>query len=86
MHDLNYFRDHLDVLAEMAKSRSTALDLDAFRKLDKERRELITATGMSRSWVYYRLQELASTGRAVQVSRGCWVAASNTDDNGDEVT
>src|SRR5438128_3500618 len=43
MHDLNYFRDHLDVFAEMAKRRSTALDLDAFRKLDKERRELITA-------------------------------------------
>jgi S-DNA-T family DNA segregation ATPase FtsK/SpoIIIE len=49
-------------------------------------RELITATGMSRSWIYYRLQELASTGRAVQVSRGCWVAASNTDDNGDEAS
>ncbi len=44
MHDLNYFRDHLDVFADMAKKRGTALDLDAFRKLDKERRELITAT------------------------------------------
>src|SRR5436853_1279731 len=44
MHDLNYFRDHLDVFAEMAKKRGTALDLGAFRKLDKERRELITAT------------------------------------------
>src|SRR5258706_12483182 len=44
MHDLNYFRDHLDVFAEMAKRRGAVLDLDAFRKLDKERRELITAT------------------------------------------
>jgi len=44
MHDLNYFRDHLDVFADMAKKRGAALDLDAFRKLDKERRELITAT------------------------------------------
>jgi len=44
MHDLNYFRDHLDVFAEMAKKRGAVLDLDAFRKLDKERRELITAT------------------------------------------
>src|SRR5260370_94936 len=44
MHDLNYFRDHLDVFADMAKNRGAALDLDAFRKLDKERRELITAT------------------------------------------
>ncbi len=44
MHDLNYFRDHLDVFAEMAKKRGIALDLDAFRKLDLERRALITQT------------------------------------------
>ncbi len=44
MHDLNYFRDHLDVFAEMAKKRGAALDLEGFRALDKERRELITAT------------------------------------------
>jgi seryl-tRNA synthetase len=43
MHDLNYFRDHLDVFAEMARNRTITLDLDAFRALDKERRELITA-------------------------------------------
>jgi len=44
MHDLNYFRDHLEVFAEMARRRNIALDLDAFRALDKERRELITET------------------------------------------
>jgi seryl-tRNA synthetase len=44
MHDLNYFRDHLDVFAEMAKKRGIALDLDGFRALDKERRELVTET------------------------------------------
>src|ERR1700739_179013 len=44
MHDLSYFRDHLDEFAEMAKKRNIALDLDGFRALDKERRELITAT------------------------------------------
>jgi seryl-tRNA synthetase len=44
MHDLNYFREHLDLFAEMARKRGAALDLDAFRALDKERRELITAT------------------------------------------
>jgi seryl-tRNA synthetase len=44
MHDLNYFREHLDAFAEMAKKRGATLDLDAFRALDKERRELITAT------------------------------------------
>ena len=42
MHDLNYFREHLDVFAEMGRRRGIALDLDAFRALDKERRELIT--------------------------------------------
>jgi seryl-tRNA synthetase len=44
MHDLNNFREHLEVFAEMAKKRGATLDLDAFRALDKERRELITAT------------------------------------------
>src|SRR5213594_1684827 len=43
MHDLSYFREHLDVFAEMAKRRNITLDLDGFRALDKERRELITA-------------------------------------------
>lgn len=44
MHDLNYFRDHLDVFADMAKKRGATLDLDGFRALDKQRRELITST------------------------------------------
>lgn len=35
-------------------------------------RELITATGMRRTWVYDRLQALAATGRAHQVTRGRW--------------
>jgi len=43
MHDLSYFRENLDVFADMAKRRGIALDLDAFRVLDKERREFITA-------------------------------------------
>ena len=42
MHDLNYFRDHPEVFADMAKRRNMALDLEGFRALDKERRELIT--------------------------------------------
>ena len=43
MHDLSYFREHLDVFSEMAKRRNIALDLDGFRQLDKDRREQITA-------------------------------------------
>ena len=42
MHDLNYFREHLDVFADMAKRRNITLDLEAFGTLDKERREFIT--------------------------------------------
>jgi S-DNA-T family DNA segregation ATPase FtsK/SpoIIIE len=39
-------------------------------------REIITATGMSRRWVFYRLQQLAADGLAVQMVRGYWRAAS----------
>jgi S-DNA-T family DNA segregation ATPase FtsK/SpoIIIE len=38
--------------------------------------ELVAVTGMSRRWVYYRLRELASAGRAVQTARGLWRNAS----------
>jgi hypothetical protein len=38
-------------------------------------REIITATGMSRRWVFYRLQQLAAAGRAVQMVRGYWRSA-----------
>ena len=33
-------------------------------------RELMTATGMGRRWVYYRLQKLTAAGRATQTARG----------------
>jgi FtsK/SpoIIIE family len=39
-------------------------------------REIITATGMSRRWVFYRLQQMAATGLAIQMTRGYWRAAS----------
>lgn len=42
MHDLSYFREHSEVFADMARRRGIALDLDAFRALDQERRKWIT--------------------------------------------
>ncbi len=33
---------------------------------------LVTATGMSRRWVYYRLRELAAAGQVIQTTRGLW--------------
>ena len=38
--------------------------------------DLMTATGMSRPWIYLRLRELAERGQVIQVSRGRWRAAS----------
>ena len=38
--------------------------------------ELITITGMSRRWVFWRLKQLAERGDAVQTVRGHWRAAS----------
>jgi DNA segregation ATPase FtsK/SpoIIIE, S-DNA-T family len=37
---------------------------------------LMGACGMGRSWVYYRLQELAAAGRAVQAAKGSWRAVT----------
>jgi hypothetical protein len=34
--------------------------------------DLLTITGMSRRWVYYRLRGLASAGQATQTTRGQW--------------
>jgi S-DNA-T family DNA segregation ATPase FtsK/SpoIIIE len=39
--------------------------------------QLMDETGMSRPWVYQRLQELARAGHVAQVSRGRWRAATD---------
>jgi len=41
MLDLGYVREHLDVIEKMARDRGVTIDLDAFRDIDKRRRELI---------------------------------------------
>ncbi len=43
MHDLSYFRDHLELFEQMARNRNATLDVAGFRALDHERRESITA-------------------------------------------
>ncbi len=43
MHDLHYFREHLNEFEEMAARRGARIDFDGFRALDRERRERITA-------------------------------------------
>jgi seryl-tRNA synthetase len=41
MHDLGYFREHVDVFEAMARNRGVTIDFDGFRNLDAERRKLI---------------------------------------------
>jgi seryl-tRNA synthetase len=43
MLDLGFFREHLDLIAQMARNRGITLDLDSFRQLDDDRRRNITA-------------------------------------------
>ena len=64
MHDLSYFREHLDVFADMANKRGIALDLDGFRALDKERRELITSTEQLKAQRNKASDEIARLKRA----------------------
>lgn len=52
----------------------TALELAGAAGIHAD--ELIGLSGMSRSWVYKKLRELATAGRAHQVSPGRWRAAS----------
>jgi seryl-tRNA synthetase len=44
MLDLAFFRDHLDLIEQMARNRQVSIDLDRFRIIDAERRSLIAAT------------------------------------------
>jgi seryl-tRNA synthetase len=44
MLDLGYVRGHLDVIEKMERDRGIRLDLESFRALDTERRQLITQT------------------------------------------
>jgi seryl-tRNA synthetase len=44
MLDLSYVREHLDIIEKMARDRGAKIDLDAFRSIDTERRQLVTST------------------------------------------
>jgi len=66
MHDLSYFREHLDLFEQMARNRSFALDLDAFRRLDLERREVITATEKLKAERNKASEEIARRKKAGQ--------------------
>jgi seryl-tRNA synthetase len=66
MHDLSFFREHLDAFSEMAKRRNISLDLDGFRVLDKERRELITVNEQRKARRNKANDEIATLKKAKQ--------------------
>ena len=43
MLDLNYVREHLEAIEKMGRDRGVAIDLEAFRAIDTERRQLVTS-------------------------------------------
>ena len=43
MLDLRYVREHLDVIEKMGRDRGIVLDLEPFRAIDSERRQLVTS-------------------------------------------
>ena len=66
MHDLNYFRDHLELFEQMARHRGITLELDGFRGLDRERRERITAAERLKAERNKASEEIARRKKAGQ--------------------
>lgn len=66
MHDLSYFRDHLEIFGEMAKNRGATFDLEGFRNLDRSRRELITSTEQLKAQRNKATDEIARLKKAKQ--------------------
>jgi seryl-tRNA synthetase len=66
MHDLGYFREHLDQFEQMARHRGIQLDLEGFRALDRERRERITAAERLKAERNKASEEIARRKKAGQ--------------------
>ena len=64
MHDLGYFREHLDEFEQMAANRGAAIDFSAFRAVDQERRERITAAERLKADRNKASEEIARRKRA----------------------
>ncbi|MGH9815122.1 MAG: serine--tRNA ligase [Candidatus Acidiferrales bacterium] len=64
MHELGFFREHLDLFEQMARNRGIALDLDGFRALDRERRDCITAVERLKAERNKASEEIAKLKRA----------------------
>ncbi len=70
MHDLNFFRDHVELFEQMARHRGITLDLEGFRALDRERRELITAAERLKAERNKASEEIARRKKSGQDAAG----------------
>ena len=87
MHDLNYFRDHLDLFKEMARKRRTTIDIDGFVRQDAARRELITRIEQLKALRNKKSEEIARLKKASQDASALIAemkAVSDEIKNGDE--
>ncbi len=64
MHDLNYFRNNLDAIAKRLTDRGFALDVEAFRKLDTDRRAAVTESEQLKAQRNAESQEIAKLRKA----------------------
>src|SRR5580704_4513014 len=66
MHDLTYFRNHLDAIATRLADRGFTLDVEAFRKLDSERRAALSESEQLKAQKNAESQEIGKLKRAGQ--------------------
>src|SRR5258708_1571677 len=66
MYDLNFFRNNLDAIAARLADRGFALEVDAFRSLDAERRAALTEAEALKAKRNAESQEIAKLRKAGQ--------------------
>jgi seryl-tRNA synthetase len=64
MHDLSTFRNNLDAIAARLADRGFALDVEAFRKLDAERRAAVTQSEQLKAKIKAESQEIGKLRKA----------------------
>src|ERR1700677_1403670 len=64
MHDLSFFRTNLDAISKRLADRGFALDVEAFRKLDAERRAALTESEQIKAQRNAETQEIAKLRKA----------------------
>jgi seryl-tRNA synthetase len=64
VHDLNFFRNNLDAIARRLSDRGFTLEVEAFRKLDTERRAAVTESEQLKAQRNSESQEIARLRKA----------------------